>query len=161
MKSRTYARFTYAMTCGLMVFALLVLGGCKPGQTGAGKRHKIAFVTNNTSDFWSIARKGTEKAGAELPNADIQFRINSEGTAAEQQRVVDDLLANGIEGIAISPNDPVNQIPMLNKAAQQALVITQDSDAPNSNRAVYIGTDNVAAGRQAGQLIKEALPQGG
>jgi ribose transport system substrate-binding protein len=41
------------------------------------------------------------------------------------------------------------------------LVVTQDSDAPNSNRAFYVGTDNVAAGRQAGQIIKEALPQGG
>jgi ribose transport system substrate-binding protein len=40
-------------------------------------------------------------------------------------------------------------------------VLTQDSDAPKSDRACYIGTDNVAAGRQAGQLIKEALPQGG
>jgi len=50
---------------------------------------------------------------------------------------------------------------MLDRAAQQALVVTQDSDAPNSNRVCYIGTDNVAAGRQAGQMIKEALPQGG
>src|SRR5258705_8683965 len=38
---------------------------------------------------------------------------------------------------------------------------TQDSDAPNSNRMFYIGTDNVAAGRQAGELVKEALPEGG
>src|SRR3989442_14597854 len=50
---------------------------------------------------------------------------------------------------------------MLNRAAQQALGITQDSDAPSSNRVCYIGTDNVAAGRQAGALVKEALPQGG
>jgi ribose transport system substrate-binding protein len=40
-------------------------------------------------------------------------------------------------------------------------VITQDSDAPDSQRTCYIGTDNVAAGRQAGELVKEALPQGG
>src|SRR5262249_701141 len=113
------------------------------------------------SDFWTIARKGTEKAAAEIPSVDAEFRINSDNTAAEQQRVVDDLLAKGIEGIAISPVDPANQSPMLNRAAQQALVITQDTDAPNSNRTWYIGTDNVAAGRQAGQLIKEALPQGG
>jgi ribose transport system substrate-binding protein len=39
--------------------------------------------------------------------------------------------------------------------------VTQDSDAPASNRACYIGTDNRAAGRQAGTLIKEALPNGG
>jgi ribose transport system substrate-binding protein len=75
--------------------------------------------------------------------------------------VVDDLLAKGIHGIAISPVDPANQTPMLNRAAEQTLVVTQDSDAPNSNRACYIGTDNVAAGRQAGELLKEALPQGG
>ncbi|HSB27590.1 MAG TPA: sugar-binding protein, partial [Pyrinomonadaceae bacterium] len=64
-------------------------------------------------------------------------------------------------GIAISPVDPANQSPMLNRAAAQALVVTQDSDAPNSNRTCYIGTDNVEAGRQAGRLVKEALPQGG
>jgi ribose transport system substrate-binding protein len=40
-------------------------------------------------------------------------------------------------------------------------VITQDSDAPQSDRVCYIGTDNVAAGRQAGELLKEALPRGG
>ena len=160
MKSKIRSsRLACASVCGLLVFAALLLGACK--NTGAGKRHKLAFVTNNASDFWTIARKGTEKAAGELPNADIEFRINSDNTAAEQQRVVDDLLAKGIDGIAISPVDPVNQLQMLNRAAQQALVITQDSDAPSSNRVCYIGTDNVAAGRQAGDLVKEALPQGG
>ena len=147
-----------AFTWGLLVLGLLLLAGCK--QSG-GSKHKLAFVTNNASDFWTISRKGTEKAAAELPNAEIDFRIDSDGTAAEQQRIIDDLLAKGVNGIAISPVDPINQLPMLNRAAQQALVITQDSDAPASNRACYIGTDNVAAGRQAGNLIKEALPQGG
>jgi ribose transport system substrate-binding protein len=50
---------------------------------------------------------------------------------------------------------------MINRAASQAVVFTQDSDAPNSKRACYIGTDNEAAGRQAGKLVKEALPDGG
>lgn len=151
----------------LFVFTLL-LGGCQPGANngaggaaGGGGKHKLAFVTNNASDFWTIARKGTEKAQADIPGIEVEFRIPSDGTAAEQQRVVDDLLAKGIHGIAISPVDPANQTPMLNRAASQALVVTQDSDAPNSNRVCYIGTDNVAAGRQAGQLVKEALPNGG
>ena len=143
------------------VMVLSVACNKTPNASGPGKRHKVAFVTNNASDYWTIARKGTEKATAENPNVEVDFRVDSDGTAAEQQRLVDDLLARGIEGIAISPVDPVNQTPMLNKAAAQALVITQDSDAPNSNRACYIGTDNVAAGRQAGELVKEALPQGG
>src|SRR5258706_2172853 len=144
----------------LTCLILLLFGvACKPNNSG--KTRRLAFVTNNASDYWTIARKGTEKAQAEVPNVEVDFRVDSDGTAAEQQRLVDDLLAKGIEGIAISPVDPTNQTPMLNKAAAQALVITQDSDAPNSNRACYIGTDNIAAGRQAGELVKEALPQGG
>ena len=50
---------------------------------------------------------------------------------------------------------------MLDDAAQKALVFTHDSDAPASKRECYVGTDNVAAGRQAGELIKSVLPQGG
>ncbi len=41
------------------------------------------------------------------------------------------------------------------------MLITTDSDAPQSKRLAYIGTDNVAAGRQAGEEIKKALPNGG
>src|SRR6266436_126347 len=149
----------YVLVCGLLIVGCVLVGACK--RSGAGPRYKLAFVTNNASDFWTISRKGTEKAAAELPGVDVDFRIDSDGTAAEQQRIVDDLLAKGVNGFAISPVDPVNQTQMLNRAAQQALVLTQDSDAPNSNRGCYIGTDNVAAGRQAGGLIKEALPQGG
>jgi ribose transport system substrate-binding protein len=130
---------------------------CSRGKGGL----KVAFVTNNASDFWTIARKGCEQADSELPGVDVEFKIPSDGTAAEQRRIVDDLLAKGISGIAISPVDPGNQTQLINNIAKQVLVITQDSDAPESDRACYIGTDNVAAGRQAGQLIKEALPNGG
>ena len=49
---------------------------------------------------------------------------------------------------------------MLDRAAAQAVVVTQDSDAPTSKRECYIGTDNVAAGRQAA-IPKALLPQGG
>ncbi len=153
----------YVTLIGVLTVSFLC-SSCNHTDSGGGssaKHHRLAFVTNNASDYWTIARKGTEKATTDMPTVSVDFRIDSDGTAAEQQRVVDDLLAKGIEGIAISPVDPANQTPMLNKAASQALVITQDSDAPNSNRACYIGTDNVAAGRQAGQLVKEALPQGG
>src|SRR5215207_7316580 len=167
MRTEKSTRLISAFVCALLLSILLA--GCQPaantgggaGVAGSGTKHKLAFVTNNASDFWIIARKGTEKAAAEIPGLEVEFRIPSDGTAAEQQRVVDDLLAKGIQGIAISPVDPANQTPMLNRAASQTLVVTQDSDAPNSNRVCYIGTDNVQAGRQAGELVKEALPQGG
>jgi len=151
-------------TTAFILFVCIVatlLVGCNRQQGGAGKKLRLAFVCNNASDFWTIARRGTEKAAQELPNVEVDFRIPGEGTAAEQKRLVDDLLARGIDGMAISPVDPANQTQMLNDVAKQILVLTQDSDAPQSDRACYIGTDNRAAGRQAGQLIKEALPSGG
>jgi ribose transport system substrate-binding protein len=137
--------------------ALLGLTGCS--RSGPAT-HRVAFITNNAADFWTIARKGTEKAASELPDFTVEFRLG-DGTAAAQKRIVDDLLAKGVEGIAISPVDPVNQTAMLDEVAQKAIVFTHDSDAPGSKRECYVGTDNVAAGRQAGALIKDALPQGG
>ena len=134
----------------------------KAGTSASGtKTLKLAFVTNNSADFWTIARRGVEKADAELSDVEAEFRLVSDGTAAEQQRVVDDLLTKGVDGMAISPVDPKNQSALIDAAAKRTLVFTQDSDAPQTARSCYIGTDNVAAGRQAGQLIREALPDGG
>ena len=144
-------------TTALICASVLVLSGC--GRQSSS-RHRLAFITNNAADFWTIARKGTEKANSELADVTVEFRLG-DGTAAAQKRIVDDLLAKGVDGLAISPVDPANQTAMLDDATRQALVFTHDSDAPNSKRECYVGTDNVAAGRQAGELIKEALPQGG
>ncbi len=150
-------KFLHILAFGALLLALLA--GCNGNKASGEKR--LAFVTNNASDFWTIARKGCEKADGELANVSVEFKMPADGTAAEQKRLVDDLLAKGVDGIAISPVDPENQTQALNEVAKQTLVFTQDSDAPKSDRACYVGTDNVAAGRQAGALIKEALPNGG
>jgi ribose transport system substrate-binding protein len=151
------------LIAGCMIVLACATANCRSRNDGAGgaRRLKLAFVTNNSSDFWTIARRGVEKADEELPDVEAEFRIDADGTAAEQQRVVDDLLTKGVDAIAISPVDPQNQTAMIDAAAKRAVVFTQDSDAPQSARTCYIGTDNVAAGRQAGQLIREALPEGG
>jgi ribose transport system substrate-binding protein len=151
------------LIAGLVCVAFLA-AGCQSRESpaaGGRKTVKIAFVTNNSADFWTIARRGVEKADQELADVEAEFRLTADGTAAEQQRVVDDLLTKGVDAIAISPVDPQNQTALINAAARQAIVFTQDSDAPESARACYIGTDNLAAGRQAGQLIREAIPEGG
>jgi len=147
----------------------LFLGSCEksgdePGGKPGGaqrKRLKLAFVSNNASSFWTIARAGCNDARKELGNVDVDFRIPSSGTAAEQRQILDDLAAKGIDGIAVSPVDPANQTEFLNKIAERTLLVCHDSDAPASKRVCYIGTDNIAAGVQAGKLIKEALPNGG
>jgi ribose transport system substrate-binding protein len=121
----------------------------------------LAFLTNNASDFWTIARAGCDQAQKEVPNIKVEFKIPADGTAAEQTRIFDDLLVKGVNGIALSPVDPANQTAMIDKGVAKALIVTQDSDAPKSKRSFYVGTDNVAAGRQAGELIKKAVPDGG
>ena len=127
----------------------------------APKSLDLAFLTNNASDFWTIARAGCDQAQKEVPNIKVEFKIPADGTAAEQTRIFDDLLVKGVNGIALSPVDPANQTAMIDKGAAKALIVTQDSDAPNSKRSFYVGTDNVAAGRQAGELIKKAVSTGG
>src|SRR6185369_12849954 len=72
-----------------------------------------------------------------------------------------DLLTRGISGVAISPIDPENQIDTINKAAAQTNLITHDSDAPNTNRLLYIGMDNYQAGLMCGKKLREAMPDGG
>ncbi len=121
----------------------------------------LAFVVNVPADFWTIARRGTEKAQKELPNYNIEFYIPGQMSAAEQKRILEDLLAKNVAGVSISPVDPDNSGEILNRVAEKAVLFTQDADAPKSNRVMYLGTDNVAAGRQAGELMKKALPNGG
>jgi len=139
-----------------MLAAMAAIGGAQ-----AQDKKTLAFVVNVPADFWTIARRGTEKAQAELPNYKIEFYIPGEMSAAAQKKILEDLLAKGVAGVAISPVNPDNSTQILNDVASKAVLFTQDADAPKSNRTMYIGTDNVAAGRQAGELMKKALPNGG
>lgn len=125
------------------------------------KRLKIAIVTNNSSDWWTISRKGAEKAASELGDVDIDFQMLADGTAAAQRKVVEDLLARGVAGIMISPIDVDNQKQMLDEAAAKVPMFTLGADAPMSTRTAYVGTDDAASGKMAGELVKSALPNGG
>ena len=150
------------MKTALAGMAVAVLAGVMTTQPSFAQGKKtLAFVVNVPADFWQIARRGTEKAQSELPNYNIEFYIPGEMSAAAQKRILEDLLAKGVAGVSISPVNPDNSTEILNQVAAKAVLFTQDADAPQSNRALYIGTDNVAAGRQAGEQMMKALPDGG
>jgi ribose transport system substrate-binding protein len=152
-------RSLHHLSC--VAFCLAAVCGNLQVAQAASKNLKLAFVTNNASDFWTIARAGCTQASKELGNISVEFKIPADGTAATQTGILDDLISKGIDGIAISPVDPKNESLKLNEVAKQGLLFTTDSDAPDTNRVCYVGTDNVAAGRQAAELIKQALPDGG
>jgi len=147
----------------LVAFIFAVSASCGSPAPKAPKAVKtVAFITNATSDFWKIARKGCEKADTELADATVAFKTTNTGAAEEQNGLIRDALdRDEADAIAISVVDPAGQKKVINEAARRALVITQDSDAPDSERSLYLGADNRAAGHQAGELIKKALPQGG
>lgn len=131
-----------------------------PSSTeGAADRPQVAFVTNGVADFWTFARRGAEAAGREF-GVDVDVRMPPNG-AADQQRIIEELLASGVDGIAVSPIDGENQAALINDAAGVTHVITHDSDAPGTARRCYVGMDNYFAGWSAGELVKEALPDGG
>ncbi|MFN2493683.1 MAG: substrate-binding domain-containing protein [Pyrinomonadaceae bacterium] len=122
----------------------------------------MAFITNASSDFWKIARKGCEKADTELTDVTVAFKTTNTGAVEEQNGLIRDALdTDRADAIAVSIIDPAAQKQLINDTAKRAWVITQDSDARDSDRALYLGADNRAAGRQAGELVKKALPQGG
>jgi ribose transport system substrate-binding protein len=138
----------------LAVAALVGYSGCDRGTT----KPRIAYVTNGVDPFWDIAAKGAKDAAAKF-DAELQVVMPKDG--GDQKQKIEDLIIRGIDGIAISPIDAENQTPSINQWAAKTRIITQDSDAPQSNRLMYIGVDNYVAGRMCGQLVKEAVPNGG
>ena len=140
--------------------------GCddKNSRTDNGasqKKLRLAFVANTADEYWAIVQQGCDGAARQLSDVDLDFRFPAEHTAKAQQEILSDLVAHGEDGIAISPIDAENQTDFLNQIATHTLLVCADSDAEKSKRACYIGTDNVVAGKQAAELLKAALPQGG
>jgi ribose transport system substrate-binding protein len=122
---------------------------------------RLAVVTNTKNDFWTSVRHGCNSAAQNLGNVNLDFRFFTGATVAEQDEIVSNLVAAGVDGIAISPIDAEKQTAFLNQIAAHTLLVCVDSDAARSKRVCFIGTDNVAAGKQAADLLKAALPQGG
>ncbi len=146
-------------------FALAL--GCNKTSSGSGssaapapKMVKLAFITNNTSEFWKIAAAGIHKYEKEA-KVQVDLKLPASGTAENQNQILQDLVSQKYDAIAISTIAPNDQVPLLDKVAEKTNLITFDSDAPKSKRLLYIGTDNYQAGRVLGGRIVELLPKGG
>jgi len=143
------------------ILAGVLAAGLAAGAAHAQQKKSLVLVTNAAADFWTVASRGIEKAQKEHPEYSMEMVVTGQASAAEQRRELDDLLARGVAGISISVDDAPHATEELDKVASKAVLFTTDSDAPQSKRVAYIGTDNVAAGRNAAEQIKKALPGGG
>jgi ribose transport system substrate-binding protein len=118
----------------------------------------IAFGVNGPSDFWKIMEAAVAKAQTELSGFELQFIYPERADAAVQRRMMDDLVAAGVDAIAVSVVDPPTSTDAINNvAAQDVPVFTFDSDATQSNRIAYIGSSNTELGTAAGELMKTAM----
>jgi len=145
----------------LLAGAAAVLAIAGTNAAFAADKKTLAFVVNGASDFWKAAEAGVKKAQGELPNYSLVFKYPEQASAAIQIRLMDDLVAAGVAGIMVSSADPKTSTEALNRIGKQVALFTTDSDAPDTSRVAYIGSSNTDAGKQAGELVVKALPNGG
>ncbi|MBQ7524819.1 MAG: sugar-binding protein [Abditibacteriota bacterium] len=138
------------LACAMLLF------GCGGAKT---KKVKVVLVTNNMSDFWKIVEAGARDAAKDF-DVDVDVLLPTQGTFAEQKRILEDVAVSGVDGLSVSPVNP-EKTEILDKLAAQTTLICMDSDSPNSKRVCYVGTKNIEAGKLAGEQIKKALPDGG
>ncbi|MER9605076.1 sugar-binding protein [Mesorhizobium sp. M0243] len=139
----------------------LLLGLSATAIARAQDKPTLAFVVNGASDFWKAAEAGVKKAQGELPDYTLELKYPEQSSVAIQQRLMDDLVTAGVKGIMVSAVDPKTSTDGLNKIASETALFTTDSDAPQTKRVAYIGSSNVDAGKQAAEIAKKAMPDGG
>jgi ribose transport system substrate-binding protein len=130
------------------------------GATASHKALKLAFITIGAGEFWKIAAAGVHAYEREA-KVQVDIKMPPTSAAAEQNAYLEDLMSQGYDAIALSVIAPNDQVGILNRVAEKAKLITFDSDAPKSNRLLYIGTNNYEAGKTLGAQIVKLLPNGG
>ncbi|MAE62883.1 MAG: sugar ABC transporter substrate-binding protein [Phycisphaeraceae bacterium] len=142
---------------------VVLVGLLATGLGGCGEKSNkitVAYVTNGVASFWTIAEKGAEAAAKEF-DVEVDVLMPPNALAQEQKEMLENLIAKGVQGIAVSPIHGEHQTDLVNQCQETCPTITQDSDAPSSKRLCYVGMDNYDAGRMCGKLVKEAVPNGG
>jgi rhamnose transport system substrate-binding protein len=116
-----------------------------PGQTTAGTSPadtsdtRVAFVSQVEGiPYFSGFAEGAKRAADEFGVSFVQTGP-AKADSAEQKRIVDGLVSQGYDGIAISPLDPTSMNGSIKQAVDSGIaVITSDADAPESARSVFV-----------------------
>ena len=128
-----------------------------PVEAEAGPLTLVLIPKSVGHPFWGDLEKGMHARAVELGVQSI-FHGPEQALAEGQIELFESYLNMGVDGIAMAPNDPAT-VPPLVEAANEAgvLFITFDTDAPESGRPLYIGTDNVVGGQQGAEAMLELL----
>jgi ribose transport system substrate-binding protein len=153
----------------LAVLLLIVLVACQSPAVPAGrKKLTIAWVNKSLGNpVFDLGRSGALQKAKELTaQGPFDVEVLSVGPVAadaiEQTRIMDDLIARGVDGIAVSCNDPTACIAPIDRAIAAGIpVMTWDSDSPQSQRFTFLSIDNYKGGQTAADLLARAIGQRG
>jgi ribose transport system substrate-binding protein len=138
----------------LAVALPMFLGGC---ERHSKSEQYFLIATHIGLPYWESAHAGFSKAAAEYGVSEEMRGPESFAPSIE----VDEFrtaVARKPAGILVSVADPALMGPEINKAIAAGIpVITMDSDAPDSQRLYFIGTNNLEAGRLGGQRVAAEL----
>lgn len=113
--------------------------------------------------FFEAARDGAMEAAEELGNVEIIYTGPTDTTAEGQIEVINSLIAQGVDAIAISANDPDAVAPALRRAQQRGItVVSWDSGVAEDARSMHLAPSSDALiGNTIIKLAADELPDGG
>ncbi|MGB9457219.1 MAG: substrate-binding domain-containing protein [Bryobacteraceae bacterium] len=136
--------------------ALASLAGCGGSMHSADEKYYLVSAATKM-EYWDEAASGVAQAGKQLGVIAQAVGPETYDTKGEHEQFRA-LLSKKPTGIAVSAGDPATLKDDIDAAIAQGIpVITMDSDAPNSKRLFFIGTDNYKAGLMGGRLVASHL----
>ncbi|MGC4026876.1 MAG: sugar-binding protein [Mesorhizobium sp.] len=125
--------------------------------------YKFAVVPKAMNNpFFDLTRDGCVEEAKKLGNVECIYQGPVEHEAATQAQIIDDMITQGVDGLAISVSDAAAATTVIDKAVAAGIaVITFNSDAPDSKRTAYVGTNNKDFGKALGEELLKLKPEGG
>jgi len=148
----------------LTLFLVLILASgtvfAQAQQEAADDELKLVLLVKSLGNgfFEAVADGGVEAAG-ELGNVTSIYMGPSTATAEGQIEIIESLIAQKVDGIAISANDPDALVPVTKKAMKAGIkVISFDSGISEAGRIIDLAPSAAELiGRQQVQLIAELV----
>jgi rhamnose transport system substrate-binding protein len=147
-----------------LAFGAALAGAMFATAAQAQEKVKIALVVKALGiGFFEAAAKGAEEAAAELGDVEIIYTGPTDTTAEGQIEVINALIAQGVNAIAISANDKDALVPALKKAMERGItVISWDSGVAPEGRQMHLNpSSNALIGNTIIKLAADHMPDGG
>lgn len=146
-----------AVACVVGMAAMVGMGACESSNAApADKKIKICLLPKKKGvPYFTTCAKGAEEAAKELGNAELIYDGPTDGSPEKAASMIDRWALQGVDVIAVSPNDPEVLGQAMKKArAKGVKVITWDADAGTEAREFLV---NQATAKDIGFALVDAM----